>query len=67
MKHIKLFEDIISFDDTDIKMGSKLPKTDEHLVLIEDLILELKDAGFRSKVNGYYAYHADHICSLFFI
>jgi hypothetical protein len=70
MKYIKLFEDIISFEDEPVKtgkMGDKLPNTDKHLVLINDLILELKDAGFRAKVSGYYAYHADHICYDIFI
>jgi hypothetical protein len=70
MKYIKLFEDITSFEDEPVKtgkMGDNLPNTDKHLVLINDLILELKDVGFRAKVNGYYAYHADHICYDIFI
>jgi len=69
MKHIKLFEDITefgSFDDYK-KPGTNLKSDDEHKVLINDLLLELKDAGFRVVVNGYYAYHKDHICYDIFI
>jgi hypothetical protein len=66
MKHIKLFEDIISWDD-EPKSGNRIPSDDKYLVLIEDLTLELKDSGFIVLIKGYYAYHKDHICYDIFI
>lgn len=62
MKHIKLFEDIVSWDlDDKPKMGSPISDDDEHLMLIKDLVLELEDNGFRVIKKGYYGYHEGYI------
>lgn len=63
MKYIKLFEDIDKSENVvyDYKAGKPLPNNDPHLILINDLILELTDSDFIVKVKGYYAYHEDHI------